>query len=127
MTVTILGLTLPVILPARHAEPHELVMTRFNSLPRGSAAQLGLCVPKLWEPTEKGGAGLALTFTYKSCGHDWYEFGARVWEVLHQAGVTDEAIALAAAPIDAELTRRVFPTQEEVTERVGFSDPTGGA
>ena len=126
MTVTILGKSYPVILPTRHAERRELVLLRYTNAHRGSAAILGVTVPKLWEQVEKGGAGLALTFTYRSCGSDWAEYGARVWEALVGLGVKDDEMVELAAPIDAAITALAFPTQAEVTEAVGFTDPTGG-
>lgn len=121
MTVTIFGKPYPVVLPTRHAETQELAMARYLNLHRGSAAILIALVPRLTAPKDKGGAGLAAPWNFKLCGSDWQEYGARAWEVLHKAGLTDAEIAELAAPIDVELTARAFPSVAEVTERVDFT------
>lgn len=113
--------------PTAHAVCYELVGGCSPSALRGYAAILGMCVPGLWAPAEKGGAGLVALFTYKSCGNDVAEFGARCWGVLHAAGVTERAIIAAADPIFAMIHARTFPTIEETAERVGFTGASEGA
>ena len=126
MTVTILGSTYPVILPTMHAERHELVVCYATATARGAAAMLGLCVPGLWTPKEKGGAGLVQSWTYKSCGRDAGDYGARCWEALHVAGVTEAVFIAEATPIFMALVGSVV-TVDEVADKVGFSEASGGA
>lgn len=126
MNVTILGSTYPVILPTWHAERHELVVCYATATARGAAAMLGLCVPGLWTPKEKGGAGLVQAWTYKSCGRDAGDYGARCWEALHVAGVTEAAFISECQPIFMALVGSVV-TVDEVADKVGFSEASGGA
>ncbi len=127
MNVTILGKPYPVTLPARHAETYELALARYTNLHRGSAAMLLALIPGLAAPVVKGGAGLEAAWTLKSVGYDWQEYGARAWDVLRKAGLTDTEIVELAAPIDAELTARAFPARSEVEEVKDFTAASGGA
>jgi hypothetical protein len=120
MTVTILGKEYPVTLPARHAERHELCMGYSNNATRGSAAILGLCVPAMWVDA------LTLHFTYKSCAYDVGEYGARCWEVLRAAGVSEAEFIGAASPVFVALAEKALPGVAEVKERVGFSGASEG-
>lgn len=127
MNVTILGKSYPVTLPTRHAETYELALARYTNLHRGSAAMLLALVPGLTAPVAKGGAGLEVMWTLKSVGYDWQEYGARAWDVLRKAGLTDTEIVELAAPIDAELTARAFPSKTEVEEVKDFTGASEGA
>lgn len=122
MTVTILGKTLPVTLPTRHAERWELTVLYAANLSRGAAAILGLCVPGLTAAVDEGGLGLAVLGDLRTCRYDMGEYGARVWEALHAAKVDEADIAAAAAPIFTRLAELSMPTAAEVKERVGFSE-----
>lgn len=126
MTVKILGSTYPVTLPDRHAERHELVVCYATATARGAAAMLGLCVPGLWAAKEAGGAGLVQSWSYKSCGNDAGEFGARCWEALHAAGVAESEFIAETTPIFMALAGSVVKAGE-VADKMVFSEASGGA
>lgn len=112
MRVAILGTEHDVVLPRRYAEQRELLQLAFANRLRGAGAILAACVP-----------GLETRAKLRGYGGDVAEFGLAAWEELHERGLDDAAMVLAAQGIVSEMEARCFPSAEEVKNRAGFSAP----
>lgn len=112
MRVTLLGAEHDVVLPRRYAEQRELLQLAYTNRLRGAGAVLAACVP-----------GLEVRAKLRGYGGDVAEYGLAAWEELHDRGIDDATMVLAAQGVVEAMQDRCFPSAEEVKERAGFSAP----
>lgn len=109
LTVTIGGVTHPVVLPVDHATRWDLAMAFEHNTLRASAAALGVCVPAL---------GLPSLSRYQ---YNVPVYGGECFGILSGRGIGPSDLAEPGSKIHLALLHLMLPSETEVKKAVDFT------